>query len=285
MNESQYREVHSGQRSTGTRAPAAGKSPDAVTAGVSVAGVVQVLEEDIIFGRLAPRERLVEDALMQRFGAKRHIVRQAIADLERLQIVSREPNKGARVRDFSLRDLNEIFELRALLQRHAAMSIPLPAATALVSELRAIHRDHLAAVEAGDLGAVYRLNNAFHDTLFAACGNRHLVEAIAHYAWLAHAIRSYRMANPVLLAQAAEEHGAMIEALAAGEREHLVRLCVEHINPSRDAYVEARRLVDPDWASDRERSTLELHRAGQSGFEPGRGDDNVRGEGAWARSR
>jgi len=67
----------------------------------TVADVLQVLEEDIIFGRLAPRERLVEDQLMQRFGAKRHVVRQAIAGLERMQIVSRELNKGARVRDFS----------------------------------------------------------------------------------------------------------------------------------------------------------------------------------------
>jgi len=227
----------------------------------TVADVLQVLEEDIIFGRLAPRERLVEDHLMQRFGAKRHVVRQAIAGLERMQIVSREPNKGARVRDFTLRDLNEIFEMRALLQRYAAERIPLPAPAALVAELDGLHREHLAAMQAGNLRAVHRLNNTFHDTLFAACGNRHLVDAIAHYAWLAHAIRSYRIANPVLLRQAAVEHGEMIDALASGDRERLVTLCVDHINPSRDAYLEARRLVDPDWSRNARASSLEPQRA------------------------
>lgn len=231
----------------------------------AVADVLMVLEEDIIFGRLAPRERLVEDALMQRFGTKRHVVRQAIAELERLQIVSREPNKGAWVRDFTIRDLNEIFEMRALLQRHAAERIPLPAPTGLLADLDRIHREHLAAMDTGDLRAVYRLNSAFHDTLFAACGNRHLLEAIANYAWLAHAIRSYRIANPVLLRQAYDEHGAMIEALANSDRERLVTLCVEHINPSRNAYLQARRLVDPDWERDDQSSSLSLQRAGEAG--------------------
>ena len=37
---------------------------------------MSALEFDILFGRLKPRERLIEDVLMQRFGAKRHAVRQ-----------------------------------------------------------------------------------------------------------------------------------------------------------------------------------------------------------------
>lgn len=218
--------------------------PRSSAAQSSLQEIVARLEEDIIFGRLLPRERLVEDALMRRFGAKRHVVRQALVDLERMQVVTRDPNKGAAVRDFSLRDVEEIYEMREVLQRRAAERIPLPGDPALVRQLRDIHGRHALAVAAGDLRAVYRLNNDFHNTLFAACGNRHLTEAIAHYAWLAHAIRSYRIADPVLLAQARDEHGAIIDALEAGERERLVQLCVEHITPSKVAYLAARRAVE-----------------------------------------
>src|SRR5438046_10760477 len=42
------------------------------------AEIIRRLEEDIIFGRFAPRPRLVEDTLMQRYGASRHFVRQAL---------------------------------------------------------------------------------------------------------------------------------------------------------------------------------------------------------------
>lgn len=213
--------------------------PDPEPAGGALDAAVAALEEDIIFGRLKPRERLVEDVLMQRLDAKRHVVRQALAALERLGIVVKERNKGCAVRDFATDEVENIYEIRELLQRHAAARLPLPAPPALVAELTAIHEAHAAAAEAGDLRAVYRLNNAFHDTFFRACGNPHLAETIAHYAWLAHAIRSYRIADPVLLAQARDEHGQMVRALAEGDRAALVRLAGDHIKPAKEAYLAA----------------------------------------------
>lgn len=57
--------------------------------------MVLALRDNINFGRLAPGTRLVEDALLARFGGSRHFVRQA---LERLGLVVKERNKGAAVR-------------------------------------------------------------------------------------------------------------------------------------------------------------------------------------------
>jgi DNA-binding GntR family transcriptional regulator len=205
----------------------------------AVDAVVAAMEDDIILGRLRPRERLVEDVLIERYGAKRYAVRQALERLAAMGIVVRARNKGAVVRDFSAREVEDIYELRELLQGHAARRIPLPAPPELVRALTDIHERHCAAVAAGDLRATRHLNNRFHDTLFAACGNPYLVEAIAQYSWLAHAIRSYRIGDPVLLAQAQVEHAQMIEALAAGDRDRLVRLCVDHIMPSKLAYLAA----------------------------------------------
>jgi len=201
--------------------------------------VIHALEEDIIFGRLRPRERLLEDALMERFDVKRHVVRQALTELERLGIVIHERNKGSSVRDFSIEEVENIYEVRALLQRHAAERIALPPADDLIETLRSIHERHSEAVEASDLRAVYRLNNEFHDTLFGACGNDYLAQSIAEYSWLAHAIRSYRIGDPDLLQQACNEHGLMIDALERADREMLVCLCVRHINPSKEAYLKS----------------------------------------------
>ncbi len=207
--------------------------------------IVPILEEDIIFGRLRPRERLVEDDIMKRFGVKRYVVRQALMRLESMGLVTRAPNKGALVRDFSLHELDQIYEMRELLQERAVERIPLPAKPELISELRRIQADHQAAVEAWDLSAIYRLNNDFHEVLFGACGNRHLADAIEHYTWLAHAVRSYRMINRELLADAPREHAQMLAALESGNRDRLKRLCTEHIVPSKDAYRRARRAVEP----------------------------------------
>ena len=57
--------------------------------------VVARLEEDIIFGRLAPGARLTEDALMSAYGTSRHFVRQALVDAERRGIVRRDRHRQA----------------------------------------------------------------------------------------------------------------------------------------------------------------------------------------------
>src|SRR3712207_6423603 len=128
----------------------------------SVLDVVRALELDILFGRLKPRERLVEDTLMARFSTKRHVVRRALDDLEHMGFVVRAPNRGAAVRDFTVQDVEEIYELRELLQHRAAERIELPGEPDFVQTLTEIQRRHDAAVAAGDLRTVDHVNDAFH---------------------------------------------------------------------------------------------------------------------------
>src|SRR5262249_17509138 len=89
------------------------------------AEVIRRLEEDIISGRFAPGSRLVEDSLMGRYGASRHFVRQALFQLERQGIVLREKNIGATVRFYSAEEVRQIYEVREMLTRQAALMIPL----------------------------------------------------------------------------------------------------------------------------------------------------------------
>ncbi|MEQ8395786.1 GntR family transcriptional regulator [Thalassobaculum sp.] len=207
--------------------------------------LVQTLESEILFGRLRPRERLVEDALIQRFGAKRHLVRQALAELERMGIVVRVPNRGAMVRDFSAREVEEIAEIREILQRRAAQRMPLPGPEALVVDLQHAQHRHDQAVTTRDPRAIDLANEAFHALLFGACGNDHLCEAIAQYAYLSRAMRLYPMVDPPLLETLRAEHWAMIEAIRTGDRQRLMVLVVDHIQHSKKIYLEVRRSLDP----------------------------------------
>src|SRR5471030_3196234 len=104
--------------------------------------VVSAIEEDIIFGRLAPGTRLIEDSLMVRFGVTRHFIRQALAQLERTGIVVREKNKGVTVRSLNPLEVRQIYDVREFLQRQAALMIPLPAPAALIEKLKAIQADY-----------------------------------------------------------------------------------------------------------------------------------------------
>ena len=199
--------------------------------------VAATLEEDILFGRLRTRERLIEDELIERFGATRHVVRQALADLERRGMVVRQPNRGAIVRDFSRNEVDQICAVREVLHAQAAALIPLPVAPALLRQLEKLHDAHSREVERGNVSEIHRVNNQFHDTLFTACGNRFLAQTIREYAQMSLAFRCHLMVNPFLVRRARDEHGSMIAALKRGDRAGLVRLCVKHTQPAQEVYL------------------------------------------------
>ena len=209
----------------------------------SLTHVVEQLEEDIVFGRLRPRERLVEEELVERFGVKRHIVRQGLVELERIGVVVRLRGKGARVCEFTPEEVEQLYAVRELLEARAANLLPLPADKELIKELTAIHRAHGKAVDLGDLRTIYRSNIRFHQVFYAACGNPYLSEAINLFAMKANVIRFYVGRDPRMFAGSREQHAQMIEALRTGRRGELVELCVQHLRPSPKAYIEAYRTL------------------------------------------
>lgn len=201
--------------------------------------IIDQLEEDIVFGQRHPRERLVEDDLVVEFGAKKHVIRQALADLERMGLVERIRNKGAQVRDYSPDDVRQIFAVRKILEAEAARQIPLPADPELIAALEAIFSEYSEAVVEGDLRQTFRSNIRFHQILFSACGNPYLVEAIEQFALKSHAIRSYSLTNHNLLQQSRDDHRQMIDSLREGDPETLINTCIEHLKPSEIAYIAA----------------------------------------------
>lgn len=205
------------------------------------AGVVAALEEDIVFGRLHPRERLIEDELMQRFGIKRYVVREVLAALDRMGLIERRRNVGALVRSFTSNEVAELYALRALLETEAVRLIQLPVPDSSLEKLIAIQRKHDDAVLANSPPRVFRANLAFHQALFELTGNETLQHAIAEYARQTHSIRFSALVSSEYRERARREHWQIIEALRAGDREALVALCAEHLPPSRDVYLTAQQ--------------------------------------------
>jgi DNA-binding GntR family transcriptional regulator len=203
--------------------------------------IVAGLEEDIVLGHLHPRERLIEDELIDRFGAKRHVVRQALTVLEHMGLIERPPGRGACVRVHTERAVEQIYAMRELLEAEAARLIPLPLPEAALTRLQASQAVHDAAAQAADPAAIFRANLEFHRTLFGLCDNELLVEAVENHAQKTHGIRFHSLIDPALVARAQAEHQAMIQAIAASDRVALVQLCRAHLGPSKAAYLQAFR--------------------------------------------
>jgi DNA-binding GntR family transcriptional regulator len=201
------------------------------------AEVIRRLEEDIIFGRFAPGSRLVEDSLMARYGASRHFVRQGLFQLERQGIVLREKNIGATVRFYSSEEVRQIYEVREMLTRQAALMIALPAPAALIEQLIELQRQYCARADAQDLRGIHEANDAFHLAMFSACGNPYLVRSLQDYMNLTLPMRAKNLADRQGLAQSRRQHEFMIDLMRGRDNWALAQLCVEHMQYSKSDYL------------------------------------------------
>lgn len=207
----------------------------------ALAAVVAALEEDIVLGQLHPRERLVEDELIERFQVRRHVARAALAELVHMGLVEHRKNVGAFVRSYSQAEVLDLYEMREVLETQATERMPCPAPASAITLLRALQAVHDAAVAAGEPRQIFRANMAFHRALFELCPNRVMVDAIQYYATQTHAIRFSSARSGPAQDRSRAEHVAMIDALERGDRATLVRLCRQHLSPSRDEYLQANR--------------------------------------------
>jgi DNA-binding GntR family transcriptional regulator len=202
------------------------------------AEVIRRLEEDIIFGRFAPAARLVEDTLMNRYRVSRHCVRQALFQLERQGIVLREKNIGATVRFYSAEEVGQIYEVREMLTRQAALMIALPAPPGLIEQLSDLQRRYCAKADVQDLRGIHEANDAFHVALFSACGNPYLVRSLQDYMNLTLPMRAKNLADKDGLALSRRQHDLMIELLKGRDSWALAQLCVDHMQFSKSDYLD-----------------------------------------------
>jgi DNA-binding GntR family transcriptional regulator len=195
-----------------------------------VGSVIAAIETDIIRSRILPGMRLIEDHLMEDYGAKRHVVRAALVELQRLGIVVKPPHRGAELRRFDGAELRDLYAMREVLHRAAIRAIVRPLPEGQFARVERALAAHAAAAGSGDLIAIHRTNMAFHQELYGLCGNAYLANSIRLHEWLSFPVRAYGVADAEALRQACEEHQAMVDALHAGDLETLERLAVGHMD-------------------------------------------------------
>jgi len=127
--------------------------------------------EDILNGRLAPGDRIVETRMAQQFGVSQAPVREALRDLELFGFVVSSPFRGAIVRQTSLEDLVQIYPIRAVLEGLAARDAATRIDEAGLKRLERLLATMRKAASRGDNRAAVAADFAFHFTIVKASGN------------------------------------------------------------------------------------------------------------------
>jgi DNA-binding GntR family transcriptional regulator len=127
--------------------------------------VTEALRAAILAGEYAPRQRLVEIDLCERFGTSRFILRSALQELAAQGLVEFQRNRGARVRDVSLAEAIEITEVRILLEGLLAARAAERVTKSEAALLRKLVKDMRSAVQKSELLTYSELNARLHSAI------------------------------------------------------------------------------------------------------------------------
>ena len=205
----------------------------------SVKKVFDSIWDEIIFGRLAPGQRLVESDLMERFDTYRASVREALRELVNAGLAIHMPNKGVSVLKLDSSDIEKIYAVRTELEVLAIKWLEFPLTGETLARLEAIQNKHSQAIRNDDLRTVFRSNNEFHAFMYSLCGNAFLEDTIASLAQKTLTVRFHPYLDHSFLELVECEHVQMIEAIKAGDRKRLEDLIRLHVPQAKNRYMKS----------------------------------------------
>lgn len=198
------------------------------------AGAADLIRQAIVGGRVSPGQRLKEEELAQQLGISRTPVREALLVLQTEGLVEASPNRGATVRKYELPDLEDMYELRALLEGNAARR----AATRIdAHSLRRLHEscarfDKL--VGGSDLSSLVAENALFHETILAAADSERLADMVRQVIAMPLVYKSYFWYSPEQAKASAHCHRQLTNALERHDPGRAESIMREHVYEAAD---------------------------------------------------
>ena len=205
-----------------------------------VDAVTERIEAAIISGALEPGSRLSEQALAASLGVSRGPLREAIRRLEGRKLLQRTPNIGVRVAALSLKDLNEVLQVREALEGMAAALAATHMTDAEVTALKGLLDKHGQQKSVQEGKGYYQESKDFdfHFRIVTGSRNERLIEMLMGD--LYHLLRIYRYKSstkPGRAQQALHEHEDIVAAIASRDPAAAEQKMRQHLRNAR-VYVE-----------------------------------------------
>jgi phosphonate utilization transcriptional regulator len=200
----------------------------------SLPALVQVeIEQLILRGHLAIGHRINESELATRFGTSRGPIREALRALEESRLVRSEKNRGVFVREISVAEADEIYDVREALDQLIGQRVAERATPEQLRDLEAVVAEMDEATRIQDIKSYHVLNLKFHDMLVDFAGNARLTES---YRLLTKGLLLFRLRglqDGGGFAVSNTEHKAVVEAVAGHDGARAGRLLRQHAFESR----------------------------------------------------
>jgi DNA-binding GntR family transcriptional regulator len=183
----------------------------------------------LLNGRFLPGERLTEGRVAEVLGVSRTPVREAFGVLEQRGILMRRDGGGIFVVKPSLRSLEDVFELRRLLEPYAARLAARRVKSTDLARLRKAMAKLRKLVPTGSAAAIAEENREIRRVLFDLCGNASLVRAIEQNSDHVYLIGMLTMSSKQTRAIVLARHEQILKALATQDETAIEQAVVEYL--------------------------------------------------------
>jgi DNA-binding GntR family transcriptional regulator len=209
--------------------------------GVSLHGeVLSRLRDYIVEGNLAEGERVPERELCEKFGISRTPLREALKVLASEGLLELLPNRGARIRALTKRDLTELFDVMGGLEALAGRLACENVTDDQIGEIEKLHYEMYSCYLRRDLHGYFQFNQSIHEKIVAAGRNSILAETYASFAGRLRRVRF--SANMVRdrdrWSEAMREHEVILDALRRRDGQELTDILFVHLRNKREALLE-----------------------------------------------
>ncbi len=196
--------------------------------------VYDALIDLIVSGELPPGQHLVETDIARQLGVSRQPIREALHRMEAEGWVDLRPSQGAFVHVPTDSEVDELLDVRELLETETTRRAARLADADDVARLRAICQEGAVAAAADDVSRAVAANNAFHAEIAALAGNVVLADLASivsrRVQWY------YRLVAPARGQDSWAEHTEQIEAIEAHDEDRAQALAHLHTEQTRIAY-------------------------------------------------
>jgi DNA-binding GntR family transcriptional regulator len=213
--------------------------------------IFEEIEDRIVQRVYAPGTHLAEDEIASQLGVSRTPVREAFRMLSRAGWLVVQPHSGAYVRNPTMDEVRQVFEVRQTLEDRAARLAAGRITEAEVKALRKIIETGSKEVGKGNAKQIARWNSVFHAKIAEASRNQILARLLDDLAkqiqWYFSAVATVRGVNSW------HEHEAILSAIGSGNAERAGILAVEHSATTREVFFR-QFLADEGGGSTQERT-------------------------------
>lgn len=188
--------------------------------------ICSILRERIFELTLKPGTPLNEKKLAEEFNVSRTPVREALLVLSTEGLVNIAPHQGARVSDVNLRDFQELFEVRIILEKGVARLAAKNVAAEQIEELERLS-ELAVSTDPREVNKLINLDKEFHSLINKAAGNRILEKQLSHLQHQYTRLSRLTAIKPELFIADLPE---VIDSLKHKDADRLEHLLVKHVN-------------------------------------------------------